>query len=276
MIPLASRKRYSSQKLQSIYRDVTKPLRIKTEVKDPRAFLPNKRVTYGQLFGFGDRAHQYLPRGKPPTDNEPPPVPANRIQHRHLLIIRAVLEKLNVFPGDPPEFGEQPVSWKDFLKYALAAVKEQPIPKPKEPAPPAGGPQEDASTETKPESDGRPGNEITAGDPARLYQDTDQPLVPQSPLINFSEDKGNPVSPTVRRLLRQILYVMAGAVVGLLGQGFIVAVNYWLTGLPLESIVGLSGAHVIPVISAFVGALGGFVLLAYRAQRCDNTITSQL
>src|SRR5580700_7362426 len=76
MIPLASRKRYSSQRLQSTYRNVTKPLRIKTAAKDPRAFQPNKRVTYGQLFGFGDRAHQYLPRAKRRPDDGRPQTPA--------------------------------------------------------------------------------------------------------------------------------------------------------------------------------------------------------
>jgi hypothetical protein len=286
MIPLASRKRYSSQKLQSTYRDVTKPLRIKTAVKDPRAFLPNKRVTYGQLFGFGDRAHQYLPRGKRQPDNGRPQTPANRIQHRHLLIIRAVMEELKIFPGGPPEFGEPPVSWKEFLKYALAAVKEEPIPKPAEPAPPAGGVQAKNGIPAPPaktqlcESDKWLDNEVTAdkaGPPP--YQGTAKRTsapVERLLLIMSNQHKGNTVAPSVPRFLLKTMYAIAGAAVGLLGQGIIVATNYWLTGTPIESVVGLFGAHALPAAGAVIGAMGGIVLLTSRTQRSNNPVLPKL
>jgi hypothetical protein len=286
MIPLASRKRYSSQRLQSTYRDVTKPLRIKTAAKDPRAFQPNKRVTYGQLFGFGDRAHQYLPRAKRSPDDGRPQTPANRIQDRHLLIIRAVLEELNIFPGDPPEFGEQPVSWKEFLNYALAAVKEEPIPKPAEPTPPAGAQAKDASPAPPAktqlcESDKRLDNEVTAdkaGPPPHqgTAQRASAPVERLSLLITSNQHKGNTVAPSARRFLLKMMYVIAGAAVGLLGQGIIVAANYWLTGMPIESVVGLSGAHTLPIVGAVVGAIGGIVLLTSRAQRSNNPVLPQL
>jgi hypothetical protein len=278
MIPLATKKRYSSERLQSIYRNVTKPLRIKTGAKDPRAFQLNKRVTYGQLFGFGDRSHQYLPRGERAPDNA--------IQHRHLLIIRAVLEELNIFPGDPPEFGEQPLSWKEFLSYALAAVKEEPIAKPAEPAPPAGRAQEEDSIPAPApvnqlcETDRCRNNEFTAEEAAPPYQTTIQRATAfaelQSLLITPNQREGNSVAPTVRRFLPRATYVIAGAAVGLLGQGIIVAANYWLTGMPIESVVGLFGAHALPVAGAVVGATGGIALLTYRAQRRNNPILPQL
>jgi hypothetical protein len=203
-----------------------------------------------------------------------------------LLIIRAVLEELNIFPGDPPEFGEQPVSWKEFLNYALAAVKEEPIPKPAEPTPPAGAQAKDASPAPPAktqlcESDKRLDNEVTAdkaGPPP--YQGTAQrpsePVEPRSLLITSNQHKSNTVAPSVRQFLLMAIYLIAGAVVGLLGQGIFVAINYWLTGMSIESVSGLFGAHALPAVGAVIGAIGGIALLTYRAKRSKNPVLSQL
>ena len=89
------------------------------------------------------------------------------------------------------------------------------------------------------------------------------PVVFQSLPINAKERKRSHTK--VRKFGFKIMWMIGGSAIGLLIQLIAVAANYWLTGNSLESVAGLTGAHVIPLASAVVGAAAGLAL-ASRAQ----------